>query len=401
MPRAASAGLSRLCVGLCRGPRRWMLAVCVLLVPIAPAVGAQPGGDGIDWVTIGAPGNAPWAGDGTPGDRAVGRGGVNYEYNIGRFEVTSAQWVEFFNAAFDRPAGDRLPHLIPPNFWGGVPTSPTTPGGLRWTTTPQSAMRPTGNISWRMAAMYCNWLHYGRGTDRAAFLNGAYDVSTFGATVAGRFTDQLTHHPGARYWVPTWDEWLKAAHYDQNKLNPDGTRGGWWRYSNGSDIAFVPGPPGAIVNGQPATANFGWDSFDFPGQSPFAVPLGAYANVTSPFGLYDVAGATGEWTEEALYPIPGELFPNDRLFDGTWWIDGFPNSDRLGIAGGSEIPNYSGFELGFRIATSVPAPGACSLVAGLFLLSTFGRRRRHAPCVVHHRRCGSVPVRSWTDPVHD
>jgi hypothetical protein len=40
-----------------------------------------------------------------------------------------------------------------------------------------------------MAAMYCNWLHNNQSTDRQAFLNGAYDVSTFGysGTV---FTDQ-------------------------------------------------------------------------------------------------------------------------------------------------------------------------------------------------------------------
>ncbi|MFN7022419.1 MAG: hypothetical protein ACK4WH_13975, partial [Phycisphaerales bacterium] len=50
---------------------------------------------GIDFVRIGAVGNAPWPGNGQPVDRAVGRGGVDYEYSIGRFEVTTAQWVEF------------------------------------------------------------------------------------------------------------------------------------------------------------------------------------------------------------------------------------------------------------------------------------------------------------------
>ena len=43
---------------------------------------------GIDFVTIGSAGNAPWMGNGTSGDRAIGRGGVGYEYRIGRFEVT-------------------------------------------------------------------------------------------------------------------------------------------------------------------------------------------------------------------------------------------------------------------------------------------------------------------------
>lgn len=87
---------------------------------------------GIDFVRIGAVGNAPWPGVSPPvqGD-PIGRGGVNYEYHIGRFEWTTAQAVEFFNAAFDRPAADGLPHLNPPTFWGAVATTPTVPGGRR------------------------------------------------------------------------------------------------------------------------------------------------------------------------------------------------------------------------------------------------------------------------------
>jgi hypothetical protein len=268
------------------------VAACAWLTLFSGGALAQVGPDGIDWVTIGAVGNQPWQGNGTPGDRAVGRGGVNYEYKIGRFEVTTSQWVEFFNAAYDRPAADRLPHLLPPQFWGAAGTTPNTPGGLRWRVPAGNEMVPVGDISWRMAAMYCNWLHNGKSAERSAFLNGAYDVSTFRYTPGGRFMDQLTHHPDARYWIPTWDEWLKAAHYDPNKPNPDGTRGGWWTYSNGSDSPLVYGPAGVLVNGVLAQANAGWDDRDFPGFNPFAIRLGAYAT-TSPFGLYDVAGDWG------------------------------------------------------------------------------------------------------------
>jgi formylglycine-generating enzyme required for sulfatase activity len=329
---------------------------------------------GIDFVTVGAAGNAPYVGL-DPGGLVNGRGGVGYEYRIGKYEVTSAQWAEFFSAAFDRAVGDALPHVLPPTFWGGIGAPPThaeNPSARRWTTTPDSAMRPAGNISWRMAAMYCNWLHNDKALNREAFLNGAYDVSTFTFTPAGRFRDQLTRSPGARYYIPSWDEWLKAAHYDSAKLNSDGTRGGWWTYSNGSDAPFVAGPPGAVVNGQPATANFGWDAGDFPGRSPFAVPLGAYADVRSPFGLYDVAGATGEWTEEAFYPIPGDL-PNDRIWEGSHWLDGFAGTDHISSRAGG-FPNYSGFDAGFRVASIVPSPGGC-VALGVFVVSLFRRRR--------------------------
>lgn len=69
---------------------------------------------GIDLVTIGATNNAAWAGDGTPNDQSIGRGSVGYEYRIGKFEITTAQYVEFLNAAFDRPPGGLDPEPLRP-----------------------------------------------------------------------------------------------------------------------------------------------------------------------------------------------------------------------------------------------------------------------------------------------
>ncbi len=40
---------------------------------------------------------------------------------------------------------------------------------------------------------------------RAVFLTGAYDVSTFGFAPDG-FSDQVSHSPGARFWIPTHNQ---------------------------------------------------------------------------------------------------------------------------------------------------------------------------------------------------
>lgn len=339
---------------------------------------------GIEFVTVGAVGNAPWGGNGTPGDRAVGRGSVNYEYRIGKYEVTTAQWVEFFNAVFDRPASDAIPFvpLAPePSFWGAQSVTPNTPGGRRWAVRPGQDMRPVGDISWRMAAIYCNFLHNNKATNRQAFLSGAYDVSTFGfAGPNGQaFTDQATRSPGARYFIPTWDEWLKAAHYDPNKNGPG--QGGWWQYSTTSDTRPVYGPPGLRVslgpdgvfsdpNGQLSQANALWDLTDFPNLDPFSVPLGAYA-VTSPWGLYDTAGATAEWTEEILQFTQSERF---RSFEGSFWSLPYTVGDFVGSTGGDEFPNVPTYEFGLRIAALVPTPGTAATAIGCVAL--IGRRRK-------------------------
>jgi hypothetical protein len=329
---------------------------------------------GIDFVRIGAVGNQPWMGQNPPNpmDPAIGRGDVDYSYFMGRFEVTTSQWVEFFNAAYDRPASDRIPFVQIPTHWGAVGAAPTTPGGIRWAVSPGQAMHPVGNISWRTAATYCNWLNNGKSTDRAAFMNGAYDVSTFVDTLGGRFTDQLTHNAGARYWIPTYDELLKANHYDPDKYGLG--QGGWWEYSDGTDAPGVGGPPGLTVNGRPTTGNFGWDSRNFPGHNPFNVLLDAYPDVTTPWDMLDASGATAEWTEEAFYPSIDEP-PNDRIYLGSAWGTTGALADHIARGGGSESPDFSASNVGFRIASSVPAPGACSLGLGLLLWGVLRRRR--------------------------
>jgi formylglycine-generating enzyme required for sulfatase activity len=332
---------------------------------------------GIDFVTITAPGNAAWAGNGSAQDQAVGRGSVGYEYRIGKFEVTTSQWAEFMNAAFDRPQSEWISHLLPPGQWGAAGTTPNTPGGRRWFVPAGNEMRGVGGIDWRMAAIYCNWLHNNKSLDRSAFLSGAYDVSTFAYVQSGPFTvftDQRTRSAGARYFIPTWDEWLKAAHYDPNKTNADGSVGGWWTYSNSTDSPFVPGPPGELVNGQLATANFGFQNAG--DLSCWSVPLGSYAGVQSPWGLVDTAGMTQEWVEEALGGFYGL---SSRRFEGSSWGDNPAVflADSVSFGAGSAFPTLNFASNGFRIASVVPGSGTLiSVAVGVMLVASRRRATR-------------------------
>ncbi|MBX3385212.1 MAG: SUMF1/EgtB/PvdO family nonheme iron enzyme [Phycisphaeraceae bacterium] len=380
-------------------------------IPLTPTAIASGGritvSHGIEFVTIGAPGNAPWMGDGTPQDRAIGRGGVGYEYRIGRFEVTTEQWVEFYNAAFDRPADDRIPHLIPSDHWGAVSTPAMTPGGQRWRVPAGNEYRAVGDISWRMAAIYCNWLHNDKSTNREAFLNGAYDVSTFGYVGdSNTFSDQAARSPGAKYFIPTWDEWLKAAHYDPNRNGPD--QGGWWTWSNATDVGIIPGPPPSIIpgggtGGADGQANSGAWWMTHPSPSPFSVPLGSYPTVQSPWGLLDVAGGTTEWTEEQIILQSGTRF---RVSDGSFWFDGPPQHDHIRSISSGQFPNVSTFEYGFRIAAVIPAPPSFALLALGLGVACSRRRKDSSSCArggtsarpLHRlclRRAGSRTVTWW------
>ncbi len=357
---------------------------------------------GIEFVTIGAPGNPAWAGNNLPGDMAVGRGSVGYEYRIGRYEITTTQWVEFMNAAYDRPQSDWLPHLRPPDggHWGAVATNPTVPGGLRWNVAAAagSGLRGVGDISWRMAVMYCNWLHNDKSLSRDAFLSGAYDVSTFGFGQQFGFSDQLTRSANAKFFIPSWDEWIKAAHYDPNK-NGQG-QGGYWINPIAQDTLLAYAPPGIRVN--PATgaidpsgtfgqANAGFRD-QYPGVDPFRIALGAYANVAqSPWGLLDAAGATTEWTEGAVLLDPST--PLYRIMEGsTWRLDTLSSAragDSLPTNGArSDFPSTALYNNGFRIAALIPNPSTFLLTA-VVALGYLRRTRRSPACAISSQRASS------------
>ncbi len=331
---------------------------------------------GAEFSRIGAVNNPAYGGVDPFNIGVTGRGSVGYEYSIGRFEVTTAQWVEFYNAAFARP--DPLPipegtRFLVPSQWGAIRDSSYAGPGRRWVvnpSVPNAAMRGVA-VSWRVAAIYCNWLHNNKSTDASAFLSGAYDVSTFSLSDFPTFTDQASRSPGARYWIPSWDEWLKAVHYDPLKPNLDGSLGGWWQGPLGSDALPVYGPPVGFPNGSAANqANSDWSGPNFPGAR---VPLGSYPTSQTPRGLLDAAGGTGELTE-GIYTVQGRML---RIIEGSRW-DSDAASDEVFMFG-NVSPDAQLTFVGLRIATSIPQPGMLGMmIPALYLVTRRVRRGRFA-----------------------
>jgi formylglycine-generating enzyme required for sulfatase activity len=327
---------------------------------------------GIEFSRISALSNAAYAGHDPFNVGVVGRGSVSYEYSIGRLEVTTAQWVEFYNAALARPDPLQIPQgtlFIRPTFWGaGVDPSYSGPG-TRYRVNPanpDAGLIPAGGITWRVAAMYCNWLHNGKATTQAAFLSGAYDVSTFSASSFPAFTDQASRSPGARYWIPSWDEWLKAVHYDPMKQNSDGSLGGWWEGPLGSDLLPQYGPPPGFAGGNPL--NQANSDFILTNRGERFIPLGSYPNAQTPWGLLDAAGATGEWTESLFMNASGQY----RIALGSQYGNDAAGDEIYSPSGLSPNTVYSGF--GLRISTSIPQPYTMiALLPGIWYAA---RRRR-------------------------
>lgn len=346
--------------------RHTIIALFAALPVLAAPALAQPDPSGINFVTIGNPNNPAYHGP-DPENRVTGRGSVGYEYRLSQTEVTTGQWLEFFNAALARP--DPIQYVVIPGQWGATRDSSYTGPGIRFRlrTASGSTDFAAYGVSWRTAAIYCNWLSNGKSFERTSFLTGAYNVSTFGTNTDRTFTDQTTHSPGATYWIPTLDEWLKGAHYDPTHAANDG----WWLYANRKDRAPVYGPPVTFGGNGTGEANAG---FSLGGGNEYDIPLGTYPTQTSYYGLLDTAGAGGEWTEEILR----------SPFDG-WYR--FNDGSRVGgsTAGAAEIdaiyfqgagsPSSLAEGTRLRLASSIPSPSVL-VVCGIGVLTGAYRRRR-------------------------
>jgi sulfatase modifying factor 1 len=339
-----------------------------LLAPLLLAVGlAKPmfadvfqmpaGLRSLELVLVGDPGN--------PAD-ATGRGGVAYPFRIGKYEVTAAQYTEFLNAKAKSDADGNLWNNDMDKVRSGAEDPRCdirrsgTPGAFHHTVAADYANRPVTHLSFLDACRFCNWLHNGQGEGDTE--TGAYTLNGYKGTDGRR----IRRNAGAKYFIPTEDEWSKAAYYDPNK--PGGP--GYWNYPTRSDLK--PGRDPASTN----AAN--WYAGGFLDPVHFYTEVGRFSLANSAYGTFDQAGNVFEWTED-LHP------PFLRTLRG-----GAYDSDDAGLNVPTRNPVFSSIsdvpDVGFRVAASVPgqappmvatvpaAPSSATVPAPAAAVQDFPRR---------------------------
>ncbi|MBN8459425.1 MAG: SUMF1/EgtB/PvdO family nonheme iron enzyme [Verrucomicrobia bacterium] len=292
----------------------------------------------VEFVTVGNPGNAA---------DTTGHGAVAYEYKIAKNETTIGQYCEFLNAkAKSDPYALYSTNMATSTYIAGISRTGSS-GSFEYSVIGGTANKPITFVSWFDAARFCNWLHNGQGSGSTE--TGAY-------TLNGAISGIYLKNPTAKVWIPSEDEWYKAAYYDATK---DGT-GGYWLYPTQSDSL------GGNTIGNANSANY-YDG-DFAGNSGMVLTdVGAYgSNSDSFFGTNDQGGNVWEWNDSVSFGSRG-------LRGDSWGYGDGLGSYLASSRSYGNGPSLQDHGLGFRVA-SVPEPSA--IVLTMLASGVLGIRRK-------------------------
>lgn len=317
------------------------LAAHVLLGLMALSQPAVATAVTIDWVEVVQPGNAC-------DTQAEGCfGAVANAYRIGRYEVTNRQYAEFLNASAASDLHSLYHTGMGIDELGGITRTGST-GSFSYAITPGRGERPVNFVSFYDALRFANWMHNGQGAGDTE--TGAYTI-----TAAGIATNSIAREPAATIFLPSEDEWYKAAYYDPvSVMYLDYPAGSSAQTSCSAD----PGPNRANCENVGSVVD--------------VTDVGHYAGSASRYGTYDQGGNVAEFNEEVI-----GAFGDRGLRGGEFSSAAFQlAADQRSRLGATLQLEGVGFRLAAAPASSVPEPGPVALLAvGWATLARMGRRR--------------------------
>jgi formylglycine-generating enzyme required for sulfatase activity len=313
----------------------------------------------MEWTFIGDPGNAA---DTNPGTNHCGPsiaapcGAVAYSYQIGTYEVTNAQYIEFLNAKaksdplflYDLKMADpsTYPCCINQGV-GGIVRSGTS-GSYTYSAIAGRENLPVNYVSFFDALRFANWMNNGQGGSDTE--TGSYTLlSGAGGTPSNH--DTVMRNVGAAIAITNENEWYKAAYYASSTSS-------YFTYPTASNTQPTCSTPTATPN----TANCN-RVVDSPNGD--LTPVGSHTGSASPYGTLDQGGNAYEWTE-----LHGSQFATRVIEGGSY--ESLAASLRS-VSYGFNISVANDDYMGFRLVL-IPEPSTGLLViAGLVGLGI----RRH------------------------
>jgi formylglycine-generating enzyme required for sulfatase activity len=303
----------------------------------------QPAAPSVQYnlVTVGNPGNSA---------DTTGFGSVSYSYQIGKYDVTIAQYTAFLNAVAKTDANGLYNTNMTTDLNIAGITRSGTSGSYIYSVMNNggdSSNKPIAYVSWFNAARFSNWMSNGQpsGSQSSSTTeNGAYDLST---AANGMAVPKNTCNPNTgaavAYWIPTENEWYKAAHYSPT-INNTGSPG-YYLYATQSSAS-----PGNTI-GNAANQinvilgiNFSVTQVaTLSATQNYLTNVGAFTGSASYYGTYDQNGNLYQWND-----LDGTASAY-RGARGSMWFAGTQAAQSILYAG--YTPSHSGLDVGFRLAS--------------------------------------------------
>ena len=295
----------------------------------------------IDTVTVGDAGNAA---------DTNGLGAVADAFAMGKYEVTIGQYTTFLNSVASVTSDSYIVNLWNTSMATDLNVAGISRSGSGIEGTPYiysglgSVNRPIAYVSWFSAARFANWMNNGA-TNGASTETGAY-------TLNGASNGIILKNPGATWFIPSGDQWYKAAFYKGG-----GTNAGYWDFPTQSDAT-----PGNVVGGASNQANFTNNNGEYSvTQSPvysadqnYLTDVGAFSNSAGAYGTFDQGGNVMEWND-------GVVDVNQRGVRGGAYDYGADHLQSNFTNGVSLNPVQEFDDVGFRVA-AVPEPSTYALI---------------------------------------
>lgn len=307
----------------------------------------------LETVAVGDPGNAADTRYTNPG-----MGAVDYNYNIGKYEVTAKQYTEFLNNKANVSDDYRLYNSLMWSESRGCMIQQTgIVGSYTYSVAADYANRPVNYVSFWDACRFANWLSNGQG-------NCDTETGSYTLTSGGIADHTIMRNAGAKWAVTSVHEWYKAAYYKGS-----GTNAGYWDYptqSNSTPSNRITDPDGGN------NANFYQNGYTI-GSPYYRTNVGEFENSISSYGTFDQGGNVGEWTDSildwtghlSLRGVRGGYYGSDWLMRARGYGDSGLN------------PSDEGMWFGFRVSEVDPVPEPSSfivLTGGLVSLLALRRR---------------------------
>lgn len=291
-----------------------------------------------EWAEVGNPGNSA---DALNEESIAGIGSVGYPYRISKHLVTNDQYAEFLNAVASSDTDD-IDQLwieaMGSDSRGGITRSGSL-GSYTYAVKPNMGDKPANLVSYLSAMRFVNWLHNGQPVGEQN------DSTTEDGVYAIADGVSETRASGARYFIPTENEWYKAAYHQP--LADGGDDDDYWLYSTASNdtpTVATANSMGDISNPGANVANYN-DGADWNGLNGNLTTVGSAGPASESFyGTSDQSGNVLEWTETIAQS------EGSRVVRGGSW----DNDESLmqSISQTSFGVQFGDQRLGFRVAST-------------------------------------------------